>query len=103
MGEHVGCLYPPAVAGAYAMPLRVLRFQMVAQTPDGFNADVGTNTGELPAQNTDVDLHMIFHRVRIIPPYAGQNGFLGKVLFPGSVIPTLWMPLIAVMWCTTTT
>ena len=53
---------------------------MIAQPPHGLNAHVRADGRKLFAQEADVDLHMVLHRVRVKAPDLGQNGLLGHIL-----------------------
>ncbi len=55
---------------------------MVAEAAHGLDADIGADGRELLAQKTHVDLHVIFHRVRVKAPNLGKKRFLERLLRP---------------------
>ena len=52
---------------------------MIAQTPDGLNADIAADAGQLFPQKAHVNLHMVFHGLRIIAPNSCKDHFLRKI------------------------
>lgn len=53
---------------------------MIAQPPYGLNAHIRADGCKFFAQETDVDLHMVFYSIRVKAPDFGQNSLLGHIL-----------------------
>ena len=54
--------------------------QVISQPADRLDPHVGANIRKFLSQKTDVYLHVIFHRIRVISPYLGEDRFLGNVI-----------------------
>ena len=61
---------------------------MISQTTDCLYPDIGSDFMQLLAQQSHINLCMIFYCIGVIAPYTKKDGFLGQAVVGAGIQPS---------------